>query len=193
MRRSRSGLRLHGYTPRSSARSSGDRASACGAEGRTFESCRAHLFADRRAVWLASSSGSTRSKAPASRADSAAMRNLIALNAAIEAARGDERGRGFAVAAEEIRDLAEESQHAAATISGLIRQLQDVIDRADDTAHRTDGGAIVRQVSSGFGAIASDVEKMSERATRVGSLVQSDAAQQMTSSAQELAESARGL
>jgi hypothetical protein len=44
---------------------------------------------------------------------------LLALNAAIAAARAGEQGRGFAVVAEEVRKLAEESQHAAAEISDL--------------------------------------------------------------------------
>jgi methyl-accepting chemotaxis protein len=50
--------------------------------------------------------------------------NLLALNAEIEAARAGEQGRGFAVVAEEVRKPAEEAQHAAGRISGLIGEIQ---------------------------------------------------------------------
>jgi methyl-accepting chemotaxis protein len=59
--------------------------------------------------------------------------NLLALNAAIEAARAGEQGRGFAVVADEVRKLAERSKKAAEEIAGLIGKSQRALEEVQRT------------------------------------------------------------
>ena len=63
--------------------------------------------------------------------------NLLALNAAIEAARAGEHGRGFAVVADEVRKLAEKSQSSANLIKGVITNIEQAISKVTEDADST--------------------------------------------------------
>jgi methyl-accepting chemotaxis protein len=70
--------------------------------------------------------------------------NLLALNAAIEAARAGEQGRGFAVVADEVRKLADRSSHAAKEIASLLSNIHETVEQAvhamDDSVNEVKNG-----------------------------------------------------
>ncbi|NPA10749.1 MAG: chemotaxis protein [Epsilonproteobacteria bacterium] len=101
--------------------------------------------------------------------------NLLALNAAIEAARAGEHGRGFAVVADEVRKLAERVQDATNEVEVAIRTLKNnagvmikdaekLESETNDSVKRLDEfKKVLKGLYENFGIISKDIEKISDR------------------------------
>ncbi|WLV24098.1 methyl-accepting chemotaxis protein [Aciduricibacillus chroicocephali] len=119
--------------------------------------------------------------------------NLLALNAAIEAARAGEHGKGFAVVADEVRKLAEQSVNSADQIKALIGTIQDeteeTLSNMDETIRGVEVGIqVARSAGDSFAEIEQAIQQVSNQFNDVAHAIN-----QLTDGSLQVADSIRNV
>lgn len=133
--------------------------------------------------------------------------NLLALNAAIEAARAGEAGRGFAVVADEVRKLAESSNQSAIKIADIVKQVQQEtasVSAVSTNALKEAGlvSALASDIKQGYDNIVKSIREIVQQVEQIAATSEETAAsaeeitagsEEQTAAITEIAASSQGL